>query len=395
MTSTPLAATTPLAGEESACISDFEKLDVSAKSDDESVTEKKEQEDEDDENKGPEQAPARTNHKTLHRKGSGSFMRVHDLDIPEELHQGGHAIPSTMLHESMRSQSGRRGPDKNATASLFFVDQDLKLVLDQLTQRGFSEVTDESARFTPGRETAKILTSRQQNPSLCPQIDPDWPFRPWHASSTRDIRDILIWNGMVKNTSGFGSDWPMVKARGIIPATPRQLLEFLWNSSNVKQYNTMSQGREDGTVFQDGFDTRVEDSPYGFPGCAKILKSYNKIKMVPRIIEIISILHARPLEPPLAAPGTYIMVNRSIWEGDSAPEVAAVADSVQGTKMVRSEMLLAVQLLRPICGGKYCEMTTITHALAPGLNKTVAKTAANVSAAKILRDIQTVYLNKR
>lgn len=152
------------------------------------------------------------------------------------------------------------------------------------------------------------------------------------------------------------------------------------------------------TVFQDGIDTTADESAYGFQGCAKILKSYNKITMVPRILEMVSILHARPLEPPMAVPGTYLVVNRSIWESDfgvtseQCNNNVATGSNGSKNKLIRSEMLLGVQLLRPLNGGKHCEMTTVTHAVVPGMKtNAIAKAAANVSAAKIVRGIQAAY----
>jgi hypothetical protein len=320
------------------------------------------------------------NKKILRRQGSSSFIRANDLNIPSELQLGGIAVSSSTLHDAMRSQGGR-----SATTGMFFLDHDLKLVLDELVLRGFSEATDESLRYAPGRETAFALKR-----SIA--VDPNWPIRPWHAANPRNLKEILIWNGLVDKKNGFGHEWPVVKARGIIPASPKRVAEFLWNSDNVSKYNSMSQGRHDGIVFQEGIDTLAEASEFGFPGCAKVFKSYNKIKLVPRTVELVSILHARALEPPLAAPGTYIIVNRSIWESDTAPtgqgQPNSIGSSSNNNKLIRSEVLLGVQLLRPLMGGKACEITTIAHALAPGLNKTVAKAAANVSAAKILRDIQ-------
>jgi hypothetical protein len=343
------------------------------------------------------------NAKVLLRKGSSGYIRAHDLDIPEEMREGGSKVSSSKLHDTIRSQAGRQGPEKFATEGLFSMDSDLKLTLDKLIDLAFAEATDESSRFTPGRETANALRRRETQPALKPPMDPDWPIPSWQGASFRNLNEILIWNGFPKHKS-FGHDWPLVKARGIVPAPPRSVANFLWESSNVNKYNNMSVGRYDGTVFQEGIDTAAADSVYGFPGCAKILKSYNKVKLVPRILEMVSILHARPLEPPMAVHGTYLIVNRSIWEknseeeeaGDSEPaELNATVNNLKN-KLIRSEMLLGVQLLRPLNGGKHCEITTVTHAVVPGMkNNQIAKAAANVSAAKILRDIQAAYVHMK
>lgn len=373
-----------------------------------------------------------TNTKMLHRSSSNSssFIRAHDLEaVPKYQHQGGRNVSSTKLHESMKATGGRfANVPVTATQGLFFLDDDLKLILDSLVQLGLEEATDESARFVPGRETARVLRERQMTGTRVP-VDPQWTFPNWQAATLRNINEILVWNGTCRAAvnNGFGSDWPIVKSRGIIPTSPRNLAAYLWDSKNVSKYNSMSLGRDDGTIFQEGLDTLAADSPYGIPGCAKILKSYNKVKLVPRTVEIISLLHLRPLEPPLAPKGTYLMVSRSLWESDNLSEEAALnfeppahlAESNKKTasstfmsrnpfnrsnssnndddddegsnNIIRTEMFLSVQLLRPMGDkGQYCEMTSIAHALAPGLNKTVAKTAAGVTAVKIIRDLQTL-----
>ena len=339
------------------------------------------------------------NPKKLLRRVSSGYIRAHDLSIPDEMKQGGAKVSSTTLHETVLANQGRQGPDLTATQGLFLVDNDLSLTLNKLVQLGFAVATDESNRFIPGRETANILRRRESQPSLKPTVEPEWPIQLWHAANPSALNEILIWNGTVNNHQGFGHDWPIIKARGIVPAPPRTVAEFLWNSANVHHYNSMSVGRHDGTVFQEDMDTLAEDSAYGFAGSAKIMKSHNKVKLVPRIIEIVSMLHARPLGPPLAAPGTYIIVNRSIWESDGEDTenhyTTTNVNGLDNSKLIRSEMLLGVQLLRPIDDGKACEMTTITHALVPGMNnKMLARAAASVSAAKILRDIQAFYSKK-
>ena len=113
-----------------------------------------------------------------------SFIRVHDMDVPEQLQLGGRNVSSMSLHQAMQSQAGRRVPEKNATASMFYIDMNLKLVLDQLVQIALKEATDDSTRYTPGRETANALRTRSI------QVDPNWPVRPWHAANPRNLKEV-------------------------------------------------------------------------------------------------------------------------------------------------------------------------------------------------------------
>ena len=59
--------------------------------------------------------------------------------------------------------------------------------------------------------------------------------------------------------------------------------------------------------------------------------------------------------------------------------------------MVRSEMLLGVQLLRPVDDGHHCELTTITHVFLPGVPEMLAKRFAPANATSMLREIQEVF----
>jgi START domain len=152
------------------------------------------------------------------------------------------------------------------------------------------------------------------------------------------------------------------KARAIICTAPRHVVELVMDSSHVGEYNKMSQGRNDILYIQRGIDTTADKSEYGIPGEAKIVKSLNKPPLIRRKIEMLSLIYARRLEQ--QADG-YLVVSRSVWEDPSATIPQSLAKDT-----VRSEILLGVNLFRPIVGPagiQYCEMTTITHTHASGV----------------------------
>jgi hypothetical protein len=161
----------------------------------------------------------------------------------------------------------------------------------------------------------------------------------------------------------------------------RDLLTFLLDSSQIKKYNKMSQGRFDLLVLQEGVETTAAESEYGFAGDAKIMRSLNKPRMLPKTIEMLSLWYTRVLEH---TPDAYMIVNRSVWENDSAT-------TQKSSNLLRCEMLLGVILLRPCKGGEACEMTTITHVYSPGVPEVIAKRMAPGSAAGLIRDIQEQF----
>ena len=359
-------------------------------------------------------------------------------------------------------------------------ENNIVMLLEKLTKLGLQLCTDESDRFNPSWETQRILKNRKTSSCYRSESIPNWPFIPWHE--VHNDNDVLVWTGssssnsnhhhhdndrmMIKNKS-FGHDWPIIKIRGKVKTTPRTLLNFLLDSTQIKKYNKMSQGREDVIVIQEGIDTTCEESLFGITGDVKVMRALNKPKMSPKTIETICLCYAKRLEEVeddddnnknnedenddnerrrMATPNSYIIVNRSVWEG--SPSSTTTTTTLGCNKnngnttntptttnnhnhIIRSEMVLGVQLIRPWtrtrttnnnngCGGGggggggadsslsssltrnenheeeedddgCCELTTITHVCTPGVPEIMAKRLAPGSAANLMREIQSVF----
>jgi hypothetical protein len=258
-----------------------------------------------------------------------------------------------------------------------FVDHNLKSILQNLDQLGYDVATDESDRFVATSDTKKALKRYQKKPPQTPTSNTSWPIEPWYSVHGEDV---LIWTGDVRH-DGLGSDWPVCKARGLVNTSPRDLLEYLIDSSKVKEYNKMSQGREDLYRIQKGIDVSASESPYGIAGDCKIVKAINKPRLIPITIEMISLMHCKHLE---TIPGSYMMVYRSVFEDKTA--------SGDATPVIRSEMLLGAVLVRPYNNEQtVCEMTSITHMYSPGVPEMIARRAAPSSAMSLVKDIQNIF----
>ena len=294
---------------------------------------------------------------------SSSFMRVGDLEL-----ESSSSISSSLnvLDDALRNRLLHVGSD-----DFFLLDENVPLILGRLADLGLQISTDESSRFSPVMDTPRILQSKkyQQKEEL-----PDWPFSPWQVAKGKDI---LVWTGAVQH-KGFGHDWPVVKTRCIIRTSPRQLLDFLMDSTQLKRYNKMSQGRENVFVLQEGVDTRTEESAYGIPGDARIMRALNKPKLLPKTMEMLSLWYTKHVQD---LPDAYMVVSRSVWENSTG--------TPKQSNRLRSEMLLGVNLLRPCAEG--CELTTITHVFAPGVPEMLAKRMAPQSTANMVREIQSIF----
>jgi hypothetical protein len=255
---------------------------------------------------------------------------------------------------------------------VFVDDHNLKYLLQRLDQLGYDVVTNESDRFVPTSETKITLRRYQKN-----QLSHDsLPIQqPWYFVHDDDI---LIWTGEVRH-DGLGSGWPVCKSRGLVHTSPRTLMEYLMDSAKVREYNKMSQGREDLYIIQGGIDTLGSTSPYGIAGECKIVKAVNKPRLSPIPFEMISLMHFKPLE---TFPGSYIMVYRSVFEEDTTATVDA-------RPVICSEMLLGAILVRPYLKDQsITEMTSVTHVYSPGVPAMIAQRAVPSSAMNMLRDLQ-------
>ena len=300
---------------------------------------------------------------------SSSFIRIHDLEIDtKDLGGSQHETASTASSSSLQ-------PINKSAGEFFFMDHDVTTVLENLSRLGYEVATDESDRFTPTSYTERKLAS--YGPSSESSLI-DWPVRPYKAAQGNDV---LVWSGGVEH-NGFGSDWPVVKARGTVQTSPLELTEFMLDSSKIKQYNKISQGREDFLVIQKGVHTTAEESDLGFPGDAKIIKSLTKPRILPKAIEMFSLMYSRPLPD---APGSYLTVIRSVFEDDSGEHKIT-------RSTIRFEMMLGVILIRPVdADHKVSEMTYIAHVYSPGVPEMLAKRAAPISSANMIKDVQAIF----
>jgi hypothetical protein len=284
-----------------------------------------------------------------------SFIRAHDLCLAD-------------------------GTDSDVLFSLH--TQDLGLLLDALFKRGLQSAMDESDNWTPVRDTQKILSKRSQL-----RGDADGPMGQWPNAAS--AKDVLVWSGPCTH-DGHGSEYPLVKARGLIPTSALKVVELLLDSDSVKRYNKMSLGRVDEHCFSKGVDNHDRCPNTGIQGEAKIVVSKTQPPIIRKPVELRLLLHARRLHAEGESP-KYISISRSIWE--TAEGKAEASD----TSATRCEMLLSANLVRELdCDGgeKWCELTTITHAASPGgIPLSIGKRVGLAAAANYIRDIRAVFEN--
>ncbi|KAL7544819.1 hypothetical protein ACHAWF_008182 [Thalassiosira exigua] len=289
-----------------------------------------------------------------------SYIRAHDLSVGSNSSEESQLLP---LHEI-----------------------DVSDVLNALFEKGLEFAKDESDRWITESTTAKVLSKRAKKVASGSEVD--GPMGRWPNAAHG--AEVLVWTQKCLH-EGHGSEYPVVKARGLVPASARSMVELLLDSERVKQYNKMSLGRVDEHCFAAGVDAASACSRTGIQGAAKIVRSKSQPPVVRKPVELRLLLHARRLASLGGGGGSqYITIGRSVWETEHG--TAGTVD----TSATRCEMLLSVNLIRDVeaattGGERWCEITTITHGVSPGIPISIGKRIGLAAAAKYIRDIRAVF----
>ena len=159
------------------------------------------------------------------------------------------------------------------------------------------------------------------------------------------------------------------------------------SKNRIKEREDLVKSQEDLVKIQEGLDTSEEESPFGFAGDCKIVRSLNKPRMIPKTIETLSLTYSQPLA---TSPGSYMTVSRSIFEDDSGEHKSPSANTI------RSEMLLGCTIYRPAnADHSVTEITNVTHVFSPGVPEMLARRVAPSSAYTMMKDIQTLFLKRK
>ena len=296
---------------------------------------------------------------------TNSFIRAHDLNLASD------------NGNLRRSKNGLVSVDGSETSS----------IINALVSIGLHEATDESSRWSAISSTEYTLRNRAKQ-----QIRSSG-MGSWKNATCGD--EVFVWSSNCTRP-GYGSDYPVVKSRGIIPASASDVVDLLRDSNRVTSYNKMSIGREDQHVLthHESSVHRTSKCPQlGVAGEAKIMSSKSQPPFVRKPLEFKTLFHARQLDhnDGVECDGgiSYITVGRSVWE---TPEGTSDGSD---TTTTRCEILLSINLIREVVGPngeKWCEITCITHAISPGgVPLFIGRKLGLVAAENYIKDIRALF----
>jgi len=182
------------------------------------------------------------------------------------------------------------------------------------------------------------------------------------ATTKSPAGQIVAWTQKLpKGEPGSGSS--VVKARGLVRATPQEVFDLVWDSSRVFEYNKYTGGRTDVATL--GPKTKVVWNRTRPPGA--------------KPQDFCTILHGVPQ----AKDGTLLLLSTATTHAAVAPSAA----------FARSEVLLGANLLRPV-GPKLTEVTTVSHVVTNGIPSFLVERVAASSAADFIKTVDEVLGGK-
>jgi len=242
-------------------------------------------------------------------------------------------------------------------------------ILSKLVERGLKHThLDDRKIWKPSKETDKLIRKNKL---------------------TALGSEILVWSGHPsdfstgKKTNGFkdnmyGTDLPIVRARGMVQIEPKRLLDLLLDNDRVKSYNEMSLGRSDELVLQTGVDTI---GPFGV-GQSIVVRSLSKPPLVRKPLEFINMMHARSLYPSQGEGKGYLIVTRGVEESSSFLK----------SKSLGNQILFSFNLLREVTVAEnnftWTELTTISHINIANVPSFLATSVGMKSATSFIADVR-------
>lgn len=335
----------------------------------------------------------RTVHPILNR--TASFIRAHDLDLTEE------DLAKCAEEEISGGDEQRTDVAPLRKKELLSLGKSgTGAIMNALVTIGLHEATDDSSRWVAVSGTEKILKKRAKQLKKGKPLD-DGPMGPWTNAAAG--KEVFVWSSKCPRP-GHGSEYPVVRSRGLIPASAADVMELIRDSGRVMEYNKMSIGREDQAVLtsrgEDGVGgTDVHCSAtkcpeLGVPGEAKIMSSKSQPPLTRKPLEFKTLFYARRLteDDGVETDGAaYVTVGRSVWE---SPE--GTAEGSDGST-IRCEIMLSVNLVREFTtkdGEVWCELTQITHAVSPGVPVFIGKQLGLAAAETYIKDIRALFEKK-
>jgi hypothetical protein len=177
-----------------------------------------------------------------------------------------------------------------------------------------------------------------------------------------DGDDGQVWKYWMPKDA-YGAANSVVKAKGVVRASPEEIFDMIFDSSRTKEYNKYSVGRTDIATY----------SP-----TSKVVWNRTNPPGTKKQHDFCTLMHGVPFAK---GNGTYLLMTTAVEHPKAKPS----------SNYLRSEILLGVNLMKPVPGKPgYTELTTVNHVKTTGVPAFLSEKVAARSAIDFIRKVDEV-----
>lgn len=288
-----------------------------------------------------------------------SHADVSEDEYKDHLHRPSSSIPVSSVEDDPNEEwialddgNGNKAPLTEAA-------------MKALVQAGLGASLDKDM-WTPNGSSAKLL----KDGAWDDVIFADGPVSVPYAKGTKNELDVFVWSGNFSH-SYYGCDIPAVRCSAIVNMSPSDLANLLIDSERVKEYNKMSVGRDDILVLQDD-------------GKCVTKVSVGRSKAVGKTLQLKTLLHMEQLPSVGPDEGGYVIASRAVAHAEDA-------EAAEDPKILHSEMLMGINIIRAVVGEPdRCWLTNLNHLRSPMIPMFIAKKIGLTAAVNFINDIRAL-----
>lgn len=183
-------------------------------------------------------------------------------------------------------------------------------------------VGDPIVDWKPEGSTAKLLRKKQK-------LSTD----DWVALMGKEV---LVWSGKLRAKDARKADVPVFLSRGMVPISPRGMLQLFWDDSRTKLYNKFSLGRSTSMEMEDDLSPDSKSMR-----ATKVVQSETQVPFTSFSVVMSTLMHARMVDD------CYVIVSRSLNPGRAGSHTGSTSSSVEESK---NELVWGVNVIRHVPG---------------------------------------------
>lgn len=207
------------------------------------------------------------------------------------------------------------------------------------------------------------------------------PLDTWYTTMQTEV---LIWSGRFKRKDCVDSDSLAFLSQGVVPGSPRDLFDLLWNSQRTSEYNQYCLGRSDALIIDDACDSSSDRA-------IKVVKSETRVPFTNFSVLMSTVMYGcLRVEGCDGIGDSFAVVSRSLSCGGAGFH----SDNQMVEQDRKNEIKWNINLLRPVPGRPgFTDMVTISQVVSSLIPKFLVHRVGIAAVESCFHAIRTREIN--